>query len=30
MTDRDELLEYIVKSAVVRERVTLTSGQEAD
>ena len=30
MADRDELLQHIVKSAVVRERVTLSSGQEAD
>jgi len=30
MSDRHELLQHIVSSAVVRERVTLSSGQEAD
>jgi len=30
MADRDELLQHITKSALVRERVTLSSGQQAD
>jgi orotate phosphoribosyltransferase len=30
MTDRDELLKHITTKAVVRGRVTLSSGQEAD
>ncbi len=30
MSDRDELLRHIRDNAVVRERVTLSSGREAD